>query len=408
MKYIVVIYSFIIFLSCTNLNKSDIASKDTQLIVLDFNKNPIRDTIHASRFVKSATPIVLETTDDNLMTSINGMQVTDNCICILDKWTAGNNNLFVFDKKGRYLRKIGQTGQGPGEYISIHDFTIDEKKDKVFLVDSDGEKIRVYQFSTGKFLQNIDFKDSQVEYGHIQYHNNKLFTDFTYYSRTEKGPMIYVLNETTGDIESSCLDIDIHNHGWLESIFKGESFFYCKNSDKPIYTQYFMDTLMVVNKDRLDPYLVIKSEDWVTDHDVRSHKNTTPDMDQDAYHKIENLPIAFNIQNYVESDRYIYFSYSKQFKWVKVLYDKNSPSLLRANRVIDDIVYNEQNSSVLLIGCGDENGMYGYVHPLALSDYYEHNVKDPYSGMKPEYKRFFEKNMQSDSNPILVYYEYKK
>ena len=306
-KYIVYIFSFIIFLSCLDSKKSNSESNNDKLLVFDLDKAPIKDSIYASSFISSVTPIVLETIDNNLIGFLSAMQVTDSCICILDDGPDSSGCLFVFNKQGNFLREIGKKGQGPGEYIGIHDFTIDEKNDQIFLVDDDSEKIRVYQFSTGKFLRNIDFKDDNVVYRHIQYNNNKLFVDFTYYGKTKAGPMVYVLDETTGDIESKCLDVDTYNHGWLKPFFKGESFFYCKNSDKPKYTQYFMDTIMAVNKDKLEPYIVIKSKDWVTDQGVRSRKNTTLDAEQDAYFKIHESPIAFNIQNYVESERYIYF-----------------------------------------------------------------------------------------------------
>lgn len=410
MKYILFICSLITFLSCTDSNKTDNTNKDHNLLVLDLDKAAIKDTMLASVFIKSVTPIALETTNESLIGFLSAMQVTDSCICILDDEHApgGSGNLFVFDKRGKYLRKIGKKGQGPGEYVNIDDFTIDEKNDKIFLVDNENDKIRVYQFSTGRFLRNIDFKDDKVKYANIQYSNNKLFVDFTYYSPTEKGPMMYTLDEATGNIESKWMDIDIHNHGWLKPFFKGESFFYCKNSEMPKYTHYFMDTIMAVNKDKLEPYLVIKSKDWVTDYDVRSHKNTTPDVLQNILFKFRELPIAFNVQNYVESERYIYFFYSKQKDQIEVLYDKKNNLLFRTKRLIDDLTYDSQNCRVLLIGCGDKNGMYSYVNTVGIPTFSNYSVKDPSSPMKPEYKKYFENKITADSNPILLYYEYKK
>lgn len=408
MKYILFIYSFIFLLSCSDSKKSENKNDDSHLLVLDFDKYPVKDTLHASSFVASVTPIVLETTNDNLIGFLSAMQVTENCICILDGGPGGSGSLFVFDKSGKYERKIGKKGQGPGEYIGIHDFTIDEKKDEIFLVDNESEKIRVYQFSTGKFIRYMDFKDDKVEYQYIQYVNDKLFADFRYFTRTEKGPMLHVLDEATGNIESKCLDIDVHNHGWLKPFLKGESFFYCKNSEKPKYTHYFMDTIMTINNDRLEPYLVIKSEDWVTESDVKNNKNTTNNVDEDFYFKINELPIAFKVETYVESEDYIYFMYSKQRQFITVIYDKKNNTISRTKYLIDDIMFDKGNREIQLIGCGDENGMYGYINTGGVSSFYEYIVKDTLSTIKPEYRRFFENSITPDSNPIILYYEYKK
>lgn len=407
MKYTIFVFCLISLFSCANVNKSDEENQNAHLLQLDLDKSVVKDTLHVSSFIASAIPIILETNDENMIGFISAMQVTDSCICILDGGPGGSGSLFVFNKRGQYLREIGRKGEGPGEYISIRDFTINEKGDLIFLVDDDSEKIAVYQFSTGKFLRDINFADEKVGYRSVQYNNNRLFTDLTYYSKTEEGPMLYVLDEETGNIESSCLDIGIHNHGWLKPFSKGESNFYCKNSGKPKYTHYFMDTVMTVNGNSLEPYLVIKSKDWVKEHDVRVNKNTTSNAEEDVYFKIQELPISFLLQNYVEAERYIYFVYNKQQKFLTVIYDKKNDLVLHTERLIDDIVFDGGSMSTPLIGCGDEKGMYGYINTAAVPSFYEYILNDSLSTIRPEFRDYFKNKVTSESNPVIFYYKYR-
>lgn len=410
MKAIVLfICSFIVFVSCADSNKSENISKHENLIVLDFDKAPVKDIIPVSTFMKSVTPVFLETTDDNLIGMVSDIQSTDSCICVLDDGSRRNENLFVFDKKGKYLRKIGQKGQGPGEYGGINDFTINEKNDEIFLIDYEFHRICVFKLSTGQFIRNIDFKDENVSYRHIQYNKGKLFVDFTYYkSDVDDGPMVYALNETSGEIESTYLDVAVNNHGWLESYFFGRSYFHCKNSESPKYTQIFMDTVMAISNGRLDPYLVIKSKDWVTADDVKKYKNTTNDVDNDFSFKILKLPIAYNIQNYVESEDYIYFIYYKKGESITTIYDKKHDIVYRTDKLINDIMYNGETVGVHSVCYGDKNGMYEYKDTEVMPYFYRYTLENSSSTIKPEYKKMLEGNMTPDSNPILLYYEYKK
>lgn len=405
MKHILFIYIIIAISSCTNHYNSK--NNSNNVLLLDFNKAPVEDSIFASTFIASVKPIILETTDDNLIGFLSAMQVTKDCICVLDDGPGGSSGLYIFSKSGKYLRKIGQKGQGPGEYISIYDFTINEENDEVFIIDKSALKFRIYKFSTGKFIRDIPFKDEMVEYASIQYNNGKLFANTVYFTKTEEGPMLHVLN-TTGNIESKYLNIAVHNHGWLKSFFKGEGFFYCKNQKNPKFTHYFMDTIMTINNGRLEPYLAIKSNDWVKSSDIKNYKNYSQDAEKDIFFKIRELPIAFNVQNYVESDNYIYFSYSIKQEYINVIYDKRQDRILRSKALLDDILFNEKKYRIPLIGCGDENGMYGYINTTSIPSFNEYILKNRNSFIKTSLQFFFKKNITPDSNPIILYYEYKK
>lgn len=71
---------------------------------------------------KSLKVIFLETNESCLIGMITKIQVYDKYIFILDSSVA--KSLYVFDKDGRFIRKIGTIGGAPGDYVSIDDFAI--------------------------------------------------------------------------------------------------------------------------------------------------------------------------------------------------------------------------------------------------------------------------------------------
>ncbi|MGL5705611.1 MAG: 6-bladed beta-propeller [Tannerellaceae bacterium] len=80
----------------------------------------------------------------------------------LDKIKIFGNHIYVVDNKKEFLKfsddgvfisKIGNRGQGPGEYIQISDFTID-KNENVHLLDGNGSRDRVFIYNTNGEFQS--------------------------------------------------------------------------------------------------------------------------------------------------------------------------------------------------------------------------------------------------------------
>lgn len=64
----------------------------------------------------------------------------------------GNVGLFVFDKNGKFTRRIGNKGNGRGEYTNILDFTIDIKNRRIFIICNRSSLIKIYSLD-GKYLE---------------------------------------------------------------------------------------------------------------------------------------------------------------------------------------------------------------------------------------------------------------
>jgi 6-bladed beta-propeller len=118
----------------------------------------IKKEIKISEVASGLKYIPLETTDESLLDKD-----------ILDITFAGGY-LFVCDYKkvlqftpeGKFIRKIGKVGQGPGEYNqSILAIAYDEAQKQLFLSDMRQGKVLVYSFE-GKFLQEIKTHQGEI------------------------------------------------------------------------------------------------------------------------------------------------------------------------------------------------------------------------------------------------------
>lgn len=106
-----------------------------------------------SDIVKNYILIALETTEDNLILDPTVVKISQDKIFVLDRFSP-SKSLYVFLKSGKYIGKIGNKGEGPGEYVMPHSFVINERDNRLFLRDMATNKILVYDLSTFQFVED--------------------------------------------------------------------------------------------------------------------------------------------------------------------------------------------------------------------------------------------------------------
>lgn len=130
----------------------------------------------ASKYLSAIQYIPLETKSECLLNEDIEVIVTRTDIFIHDFKA---DNVFRFDINGTFLNKIGQKGQGPGEYKRLFGFYIDDIAKKCFLLDSYANRIHVYNYD-GTFQQQFsgDYASSRMErIGNNYILNNELYID---------------------------------------------------------------------------------------------------------------------------------------------------------------------------------------------------------------------------------------
>ena len=120
----------------------------------------------------------LQTKDSCLVKNVGLIRELNNCLLILD---SANSNLYVFNKSGAFVNQIGHKGSGPGEYILLSSFFVDNNKNYIAAIDIAQDKVLYYNATDFSFLyeRRLPFSTScclQLEDGNLLW-NSREYTD---------------------------------------------------------------------------------------------------------------------------------------------------------------------------------------------------------------------------------------
>jgi hypothetical protein len=169
----VLVLTFILITSCS---KKEIIEKNKksdrlEIINLDITSHKVYpEKGKFEDYFESYDIIPLETTPKSTIAKIERIFFFKDKFFLLDLEL---DELFIFDKKGKFLNKINNKGKGPNEYIGLSDFTINEDEEKIVLYSNFPKKILVYDIE-GKFIKQYKQDKQEEQYRNIAY-NNKSF-----------------------------------------------------------------------------------------------------------------------------------------------------------------------------------------------------------------------------------------
>lgn len=148
------IFGLLILASCNRPSQKIIGNIDSTDVsgpyYIDLAKN-IKNIkpIPISHIGKKLEYIPLETTPKSLLKKIKKVEFSKNFIFICDYF-----KLLQFDKTGKFIRQVGNIGRGPGEYITIPDFCIDDQKEKIYIIGWGINKVLIFDFN-GNYLRSF-------------------------------------------------------------------------------------------------------------------------------------------------------------------------------------------------------------------------------------------------------------
>lgn len=153
------ITSIIVFVACSNNTKME--NEPEIVLNMDFPEkdNPIK----LSELVDSISFIKLQTNDSCRIGAVDKLIVTDKNYIVVDKSLA--STIFIFDKNGQFMNRIGNMGHSQKEYINIEDVAIGD--DNIFVLDSKGNKIVCYAID-GKYIEYYPFDLTAYYFKHIK------------------------------------------------------------------------------------------------------------------------------------------------------------------------------------------------------------------------------------------------
>jgi hypothetical protein len=237
MKYILPIMCLLLFLStCRNGEKESPSIGVHQLDLVALMKMP--GSLTLSKIANGIEYIPLQTNSEILLGSIK-FCVSENFIYVLNR----DQKVLLFDRGGKFLRTIGNRGQGPGEYLGAQDIQISP----------DGSLVTVY--STAASLGYVfgingelrgSFKIAYPAWRFAPLSNGKQlmiapYGDFTF---TGEGLFLYFVQDSTGAVVQRYPSSDIIRLGGDFSIGR----FFINPSSTLAYVP-FVDTIFRVNGD---------------------------------------------------------------------------------------------------------------------------------------------------------------
>ena len=158
--------------------------------------------LHLSDIVDSLSYIKLATDTSNLIGVIDKIIPLQDRILIVDKDIT--QTIYIFDKSGRFIRKINKKGRGPGEYLSLNDVAVDVSNKRLIVHDDIAQKISIFTYE-GEFIEKIglDFITTSIAY----LGNNKLACYCDYisnpiYSIRSKSPNLILFDLQTRKTQS--------------------------------------------------------------------------------------------------------------------------------------------------------------------------------------------------------------
>jgi hypothetical protein len=186
--------------------------------VIDLDKIEKADILKKSHLFKDAVPIILETTQNSLIGEmIDELYVMDSILIIGD--FSGAKSVFIFNREGKFSHKIGRTGQGPGEYVSIDDFCVDTVSKIIYILDRASNRIHRYEIYSGKHIKSVKLPENlsgdYSAHAYIECKNSALYVSVSCYNFADDGEgfLLHRIDPDSGKSVESWFDFREYNKG---------------------------------------------------------------------------------------------------------------------------------------------------------------------------------------------------
>jgi hypothetical protein len=315
-----------------------------------------------------------------------------------------NNSIFlyenkvgvlVFNRNGKFLRKIGSKGRGPGEYIYGLDFTVDKKTETVYI--NDLTEIKTYN-KEGKFLRSFSLKQFGDMINTIEFFNSKLFV--FYAIQNENTPYEWIVFDTIGNVitkEKRRIPQFTSNVGG------GEGAYYFNN--KIGFWNQYSDTIFLISDDfRRTPSFIISPGD----HRFPKSRINAP----------TELSNHMSLRQIFETHHFLAVRYIFNEVNYFALIDKESNRIFLFNWEFDGSggILNDLDGGTRFLPKAyytedDREYIIGFLYPYQLKDLISSNDFKNSSPKYPEKKKELEKlanSLKETDNPVLMIVRMKK
>ena len=363
-----------------------------------------------SDLYKKVTAIILDN-KEVMLTEISKMLVYKDKLYLLDRRAQG---VYAFCKDGSFVCKFGNLGAGPDEYVSCNDFGINADAGEIYIYDMAKHRIHKYDIFSASYKESIII-DKSIDIDYIMCNSGCLYAAQASNRNEEKESIYYLLYQIdvkSGKKIAQWFDSLYYNKGWNDELIHG-NIFYNIRENKDLFVLGLMDTIMCIKGDAVFPFLAIESERLVQKEDFLKDEKVPTSNPRVRGKRMMSLLTRLSAQNKIyqisdvfECDSMLYFSCMGRILYF-VQYDEKKRIAFTYSRVANDVLFRmiPEYFQLPKFLCADSMGGYYYISNdnLAELKYFidEDNISEKLINRESI------KELNEDSNPVILYYEYK-
>ncbi|TKG94934.1 6-bladed beta-propeller [Puteibacter caeruleilacunae] len=367
---------------------SSLQAQELQTIDVESAIDKKSESVAMSEYAESISYCPLETNDNCTIDRNIKVSATKDEIIVRSK-----SGCFLFDRKtGKFIRKIGTEGRGPGEYYSVSGL-VNPLSRFVYFIGHQGVLLK-YGFD-GVYKKKIKIPDYSGDPG------SKGMSTPTNYSYWKDDIVLYYENMT--GIDKNKIQI-ITEEGEKIANFPNEQVFdktqgitinldqaqFYHYGNELFYKDEYSVPLYRITNERLVPrmnlnlgkYQPSMSSKWGSIQDAEQHFND-----------------FVALRDFLESRSHLLFGVHKGKKYWHAVYDKKDEKLKLAlkDEIINDI---DGFISCIPVVMTTDGYWMGYVQPYIIKAwFYQH--PDKASKLSPELKKL--KDLDEMANPVIVF-----
>lgn len=248
-----------------------------------------------------------ETTDQSLINIIKKIVVTPERIFIHN---LQDQKLLLFSRQGKFVKSIYPIGRGPGEWLGMTDFTIDEKTREIIITADRPYKFLYYDYN-GNFLREkisgaFYFEIAQTD-SHILATNSKALDPKHYLSLLKETDYKITVTKKI-PLEFTYLG-DFRCRG--SYLLKSQHLYFTQNIDYTIYRW---------ENNRVNPLFKVDFGKYNYNPKLSEKGTDSPELQQKV----------LSIINVKETSNYLFFNTNKIGTFV---YDKKSHQITHAHKI---------------------------------------------------------------------------
>lgn len=386
-----VIFSGAILLSACHRNRPA-----TGLTILHPPLQTTEHLLHLSDIADSLSYIKLATDTSNLIGVIDKIIPLKDRILIVDKDIT--QTIYIFDKSGKFIRKINKKGRGPGEYLSLNDVAVDVSNKRLIVHDDMAQKISIFTYE-GEFIEKIrlDFITTSIAY----LGNNRLACYCDYinnpnYSIRSKSPNLILFDLQTRKTQSKLFFNSTINRLGITGLINNLSSTY--SNDTVHLIMPLNDTVYSICNNKVQPEYYVDL--GVTPQMRELQRTASSSKSAQEASQEDSKPQYPVICNMLESDSVVYLFYRHNNKSYYGFYNPRRKTFKEGVRIWEKNtdnripVVNDLDKTIPFMPMATDGKNFYYVMESFYFDYFRNSDNPQIANLS--------KTITANDNPVIV------